>query len=142
MEEKQEISIQGRSLQISPEGEEDTLTWDVVGTLQQLQNAVVISYAEGEESGLSGTNTTIKVDKNKVILLRTGACHWEQDFRIKETSSSLYHTPYGIMEMTVTTEERKENISPLKGQLELIYLLEIEGVSMGKVIFEIAWSVI
>ena len=84
-------------------------------------------YEETEISGMEGTITTIKIDGNKVLLNRKGNLNSEMIFEQGQSSYVLYETPYGTLDMKITTDNIDGEIKENGGSLDLEYILEFPG---------------
>jgi uncharacterized beta-barrel protein YwiB (DUF1934 family) len=86
-----------------------------------------IVYKESEVSGLEGVTTMLKVYDQHIVLSRTGKVDYKQEFRLGEKSYSMYHTPYGTMQMGILTKSIKIDLVNEIGVLEISYELEMNG---------------
>lgn len=97
-------------------------------------------YEETEISGMEGTMTTIKIEGNKVFLKRKGSLNSEMIFEEGKNSYVLYETPYGTLDMKITTDTIKGEIRENGGALDLEYILEFPGQAPIKTNLKISIS--
>jgi uncharacterized beta-barrel protein YwiB (DUF1934 family) len=63
------------------------------GTLHEKNGSWYARYQESELTGLAGTMTTIKWDRERIIVLRSGSVEHRQEFYPGLSQASLYKTP-------------------------------------------------
>ncbi|CDM69441.1 hypothetical protein CM240_2304 [Clostridium bornimense] len=97
-------------------------------------------YEETEISGMEGTITTIKIEGNKVFLNRKGSLNSEMIFEEGKSTYVLYETPYGTLDMKITTDSITGEIKESGGELALEYILEFPGQAPIKTNLKISIS--
>ena len=86
-------------------GEEPETTKLVTdGTLRAKDGALFLSYAESELTGMRGTLTTFRIEKDCVTLTRTGTVESVMTFSVGKEDRSLYDVGFGALMITVRTE--------------------------------------
>lgn len=109
-------------------GEESRVRLITEGRFYNRNGVKYIVYKESENSGLEGVTTMLKIDKEQVVLVRTGNIGHKQEFLLGERSYSRYRTPYGTMQMGIMTNYLKIALGGrAAGTLEIGYELEIDG---------------
>jgi len=123
MDKKAIISI------ISNSNIEDGDTIEVVspGQYIKLDNGYRAVYEETELSGMEGTTTTLTIKDKEVILEREGTTSTKMVFNEEEPSVSLYNTPYGMLEITVSTSNLSVDMNDEGGELKIDYDMAIAG---------------
>lgn len=92
--------------------------------------SLYIAYEETELSGMEGDRTVLKISENKVIMMRHGSNPSEMIFVKNEKFETDYTTPYGVFKMENETKELYIAVTPEgTGRLEIVYLLEVSGIS-------------
>ena len=125
------LSIQGRQ---TYEGQEPELIELVTeGTLEYRDGAWEIIYEESALTGLEGVTTTFRVEKDQLILKRTGQLRSEMLFRLGYAHDSLYQMPFGAFLMRVETLSLFYDIVPEGGSIDLCYRVTIENTQTGTV---------
>jgi uncharacterized beta-barrel protein YwiB (DUF1934 family) len=74
------------------------------GTFVTKNGKYYVIYEESELSGMEGSTTTLKIDgEGRVNIRRFGSAKADMIFEKGKTHSTGYETPYGLMEMNITT---------------------------------------
>ena len=107
------------------------------GTLRTENGAVLLSYAESELTGMSGTQTTFRIEPERVTLTRTGAVQSVMVFAVREEDRSLYDVGVGALMITVRTERISSNIDENGGTLEVAYAISIEDDTAGTIQYRV-----
>ena len=107
------------------------------GTLRTENGAVLLSYAESELTGMSGTQTTFRIEPERVTLTRTGAVQSVMVFAVGEEDLSLYDVGVGALMITVRTERISSNIDENGGTLEVAYAISIEDDTAGTIQYRV-----
>lgn len=130
------ISIQGAP---EYEGEDrDQISLVTEGRLTQERDGYCLSYEETEVTGMEGTTTTFQIQGPRVTLMRTGKVCSQMVFEEGRRHLSLYATPYGNLEVGVSTSKLRSTISPTGGRLEIDYALELDHALAGRNAFRIS----
>ena len=77
---------------------------------------------------MEGTTTTIRMYGDHVTLSRQGSFLQETEYRPGTVAKSEYITPAGPVEITVSSKEITDTVSGGKGQLRLVYDIEMKGL--------------
>ena len=88
---------------------------------------------ETELTGLEGVTTTFRVEKDKLILRRTGQLTSEMVFKLGTAHDSLYQMPFGALMLRVETLSLFYDIVPDGGSIDLAYRVIIENTQAGLV---------
>lgn len=108
-------------------GEENRIELLTVGR-HYLKNGInYISYQDSESTGMEGTATLLKVGEDCVTLVRKGQVEHTQQFKLKESSSSLYRTPYGDMTLTILTNNLDISFGSASSTIDIGYELVVDG---------------
>lgn len=109
----------------------------------QKANALYIRYAEKVED-VEPVSTVVKVEDEQVTIIRQGAIKMNHVYRLGETTTSIYYTPHGSLEMEVQTT--KLNFRPMidsnQGQLSLEYALSLQHEFVGHFTLEIRMNML
>lgn len=84
-------------------------------------------YEETELSGMEGTTTFLKIYDEEVVLEREGTTSTKMVFNINEPCISLYNTPYGMLELTITTNRISVDFNEFGGELNIEYDMAVAG---------------
>ena len=86
-------------------------------------------YEESEISGMDGTTTTLVIKDDALILEREGSTTTRMEFKKGEEVVSLYNTPYGMMNINISTKELDIDMDDDGGVIYTKYILGLEGQS-------------
>ncbi len=103
------------------------------GTLEFVNGGWEVCYEESDLTGLAGTTTIFRVERDRVILRRTGRLRSEMMFREGESHDSLYQMDFGALLITVCAKQIEASISDAGGTVDLVYSIEIEHGDAGLV---------
>ena len=104
-----------------------------VGTMEQTEKGIAISYEESELTGLQGTTTTFQLERDRIVLKREGALRSEMIFAINQEHRSLYDMGMGALLVTVRTIALVQAMDLGGGFADVIYDVIIEDSVMGQV---------
>lgn len=91
---------------------------------------IYVFYDESEISGMQGTKTMLKINKDLVHMSRSGANVSKLIFEPGVRHESNYGTPYGEFIMETMTHSININVDEnLVGIIQIAYHLEIKGLS-------------
>ena len=84
-------------------------------------------YEESEISGMDGTTTTLVIKDDVLVLEREGYTSTRMEFKKGEDVISLYNTPYGMMNINISTKELDIDMDEDGGVIYTKYVLGLEG---------------
>lgn len=108
-------------------GEENRIESVAVGRHYFKNGVNYISYQDNETAGMEGTNTLLKISDDCVTLVRKGQVEHTQVFKLSETNSSLYRTPYGDITLTIMTNNLDISFGTSTGTINIGYELVVDG---------------
>ncbi len=101
---KQQVQVKIIGTQKDSQGEENVIELVTEGTFVKKNGKYYVIYEESELSGMEGSTTTLKIDgEDRVNIRRFGSAKADMIFEKGKTHSTGYETPYGLMEMNITT---------------------------------------
>lgn len=130
---KQEVMVRIRSEQQYGEDAPDISEFLTLGTMEQTDTGILVSYEESELTGLQGTTTTFRLEKDRIVLKREGALRSEMIFAVNREHRSLYDMGMGAFLVTVRTTGLAQVMTPQGGFADVIYDVIIEDSIMGQV---------
>lgn len=107
------------------DGKKDTIEEQYYGSLFEKNKKQYILYKTKDDGG--GYSTMIKLDKDAVVIKRSGSINSSMKYRAGEKNRFLYEIPYGSIEMEVDTERVIALIDENGGSIELQYVLTAQG---------------
>ena len=84
-------------------------------------------YEESEISGMDGITTTLVIKDDVLVLEREGSTSTRMEFKKGEDVISLYNTPYGMMNINISTKELDIDMDEDGGVIYTKYVLGLEG---------------
>ena len=102
-----------------------------VGTLSSSGDGYTVSYEETELTGMEGVTTTFDVQKDQIVLRRTGAVVSTMIFQPGRQHESLYDMGFGALLMSVEATHVVSRLSDMGGEFELDYIIRIENQIAG-----------
>ena len=97
------------------------------GSFEKIEDGFKATYEETEISGMEGTTTILTIKENQVILEREGTTSTKMIFKEDEDSIVLYNTPYGMLEMAISTNNLDVKIGEDGGKLNIEYEMSVYG---------------
>jgi len=115
------VSVKGQS---GP-GDEDRMELITEGKLYKKENAFYISYKETGVTGMEGTTTTLKVEEDKVTLIRHGTVTSTFVFEEGKENISHYATEYGVFTVGVRADRINSTMDEFGGVVAVSYYLDM-----------------
>lgn len=84
-------------------------------------------YKETEISGMEGTTTTLKIETEKLSLIRMGTTSTKMEFEKNSEKHALYNTPYGTLEIKIDTKVLDISVDENGGNVFIQYLMSLSG---------------
>lgn len=134
---KKEVMLNIRARQQFIGCEEDGMELITGGKLYVRGGKVYVTYEESELTGLAGARTTLRLDGQRVTMLRSGTAATQMEFCQGERHVGLYPTPGGPLTVATYTERVDNRIGADGGTLRIDYAIEIEHSVAGRNRFEV-----
>ena len=135
---EQDVLLTITSIQCFENEEPETTQLVTPGTMRMEEDAIELSYAETELTGLQGTQTDFRIEKERVSLRRSGAVESKMTFVIGQEDLSLYDMGFGALMINLRTEDIRCDLSEKGGTLIVAYTIVIEEEATGTIRYEIA----
>ena len=119
---------------VSPEVTE--LATEGVMTIRE-DGEMVLTYQESEITGMEGTTTRFSIRDDTVVLARTGMVNSQLVFQRGKRNSSLYETPWGMMQVDVFTTSLAHRLDGRGGILEIKFNISVDHQVAGENQFKI-----
>ncbi|MDY5576230.1 MAG: DUF1934 domain-containing protein [Lachnospiraceae bacterium] len=127
---KREICISIKGIQKSEEGEELVET-AAFGEFSCIGDTVFLKYDELSEEG-AVTKTLIKIKNTCVEVTKCGYMESKMVFIPHTVTETDYSTPYGMLAMSLDTEDVAYNIEEKGVRIQITYLLYLNGTLVSK----------
>ena len=113
-------------------GENDKMSFITEGVLSKEDNDFIVSYEESEITGLDGTTTIFRVNRDSVTLTRHGNVDSMMLFEVGKTHLSDYDTKYGSVMLGITAKNVDVNFNDKGGDIKVDYVLEYNRAYGGR----------
>ncbi len=134
---KREVLLTIVSNQQMPGEAPETTRLVTDGLLEEDGEAIVLSYAESELTGLQGTTTSFRILPEEILLTRSGALNSQMCFHLHTEHQSLYDMGFGALLLRIRTDHLSSNLTPEGGTLEVSYTITIEDQASGRVSYRL-----
>ena len=125
------ISIKG--IQTSVDNNSNTLELVTEGKYYKKNGSYFLSYKESEVTGMQGTTTTLKINKEGIItLMRFGLVNTQFIFEQGQKHVSYYDTTSGTFTIGVLANNVDINVDENGGEIKVDYCLEIDNSKAGE----------
>ena len=125
------LSICGRQKYMDQDP--DVIELVTEGTMEYRNGGWDIFYEETELTGLAGVTTIFRVEKDRIILTRSGKLHSQMVFQLGVSHNSLYRMEFGALMITVCANRIVVQLDECGGMIDLVYGIEIEQSTAGEV---------
>lgn len=98
----------------------------------------VLTYQESELTGLEGTQTSVMVMPNQVVVDRAGMLTGRMIFREGRRDSYPYETPYGQMTLGIDTRSIRHSFDEKGGSMEIDYITDLSHTFVVRNRFQIS----
>mgnify|MGYP000063842215 CR=1 FL=1 len=125
---EKQVMIRCKSIQRDERGKAEEVVLETPGVYGEDENCRYLTYEETSLSGMEGTTTTIRMYEDHVTLSRQGSFLQETEYRPGTVAKSEYITPAGPVENHCFFERNHRYGERGKGQLRLVYDIEMKGL--------------
>lgn len=112
--------------------DEDTIELVTDGVYTRTERGFEIFYLETELTGLAGTQTTVEISPDEVIVERKGILNACMVFKPGEKSSFLYDTQFGSATLELETKKINAALDDFGGELCIDYTVNMEHTVSSK----------
>ncbi len=133
-----DVSITVKNLQYQDE-QKNIIHQQTRGYLYPKKQAVFLQYEEDSE-GLKGVKTTLKLEKERVTLIRHGKVSMNQTFEKGLKHEGGYQTPYGNIPLITDTTDIEIAIGQDEGLIRIFYNLYLAEDLSSNNTLEIAYQ--
>ncbi len=128
MKKDAKISIRGRQ---TVDGESDVVEVFTQGSFYKKNDVYYIVYESKEDTGFKGTTTTVKIEKNKVVMLRSAPT--ESQLIIEKGNRHLcsYNTGYGNVMIGINGSKIDVDLSERGGRVRFKYTIDVNSALLS-----------
>ena len=118
------ISVKGTQSFTDTENDETELV--TKGFIYKKGDVFFLTYPESELTGMPDTKTTIRIHGKEVSVTRTGKFPSNMLFKEGKQSLSIYNTPYGAFNITISTQAIHMQRELHDGNISVKYLIDLD----------------
>ncbi len=104
------------------DGDTDRTEFMTEGELIWEGEVPCLNYEETEVSGMTGTTTTLRIEPEKVSVIRLGTINTMMEFEAGNSCMAVYKTPLGEVPMAIETRridiEKDDALNPARVHME------------------------
>lgn len=135
---KKDVLITIKGLQNYEDQDEDSIELVTKGTYYQKDEDYYIVYKESELTGLGETTTTVKIEPNRVTVIRFGDTQSHMIFEEGEKHVSYYDTGAGALTIGISTKQIRKAVNSFSATLMIDYTMEVNNSMVGENAFNIS----
>ena len=129
---KKDVIITIRGLQTFEDSTDDSVELVTSGRFYEKNGNYYVSYKESELTGLGDTTTTVKIEKNKVTVMRFGELETHMIFEEGQKHISYYDMGFGSLTVGVSTRSIDKKLTDAGGSMKIDYAMEINNAVAGE----------
>ncbi len=129
---KKDVIITIRGLQSFEDASDDSVELVTSGRFYNKGGSYYVSYKESELTGLGNTTTTVKIEKDKVTVIRFGDLESHMIFEEGQKHISYYDMGFGGLTVGVSTRSIDKNLTDAGGNMRIDYAMEINNSVAGE----------
>ena len=128
MKKEVKISIRGRQ---TVEGESEVVEVFTDGNFYKKNDSYYIVYQSEEDTSFKGATTTVKIEKNKVVMLRSAPV--ESQLIIEKGNRHLcsYNTGYGNVMIGINGSKIDVDLNERGGKIKFKYTIDVNSALLS-----------
>ncbi|HCQ90250.1 MAG TPA: DUF1934 domain-containing protein [Clostridium sp.] len=111
----------------SKQNDEEEIKVVTPGVFYEEEGVFHAKYEETEVSGMEGTTTILKIEKEKFSLIREGSITTNMNFEKNHQEDILYSTPHGGLSLKLRTKALKIDVNNDGGDIHIEYEMVVQG---------------
>jgi uncharacterized beta-barrel protein YwiB (DUF1934 family) len=119
------------------EDQSDSIGIIAPGQYYQKTSKHYITYKESDQNDSKEITTTIKIDGQKISVMRFGTNNSHMTFELGKKHMTYYDTPHGCFTISVLAKEIRIDLQDGEGEIYVLYELEFDNISKGTNSFQI-----
>lgn len=128
---KKDVLITIKGLQDYEDRDEDAIELVTSGTYYKKDDDYYIVYKESEITGLGSTTTTVKIEPNRVTVIRFGDTQSHMIFEEGEKHVSYYDTGAGALTIGISTRQIRKTLNDFHASIFIEYAMEVNNSVVG-----------
>lgn len=126
------ISLVGSQRQDSENDKSDKVELITEGNFYKKGDDYYITYKESEITGMEGTTTTLKIQGEKITMMRFGTNNTQLIFEKGQHHICCYDTQFGAVSVGVWSKNVKVDIDENGGSIYADYSLDIDNNAISQ----------
>lgn len=110
----------------------DAMELVTAGQYGQDEKETLLTWQESELTGMEGTKTSLRVQRNGVVLSREGKLNTRMEFEEGKKRYFLYETPFGSATMGLNTRRIVNRLGLHGGEIEIDYSVDMDQTVVGR----------
>ena len=110
----------------------DSMELVTAGQYGQDEKETLLTWQESELTGMEGTKTSLRVQRDGVVLSREGKLNTRMEFEEGKKRYFLYETPFGSATMGLNTRRIVNRLGRHGGEIEIDYSVDIDQTVVGR----------
>ena len=102
------------------------------GQYGQDEKETLLTWQESELTGMEGTKTSLRVQRQGVVLSREGTNNTRMEFEEGKKRYFLYETPFGSATMGLNTRRIVNRLGLHGGEIEIDYSVDMDQTVVGR----------
>lgn len=96
-------------------------------------NKQYLAYKERNEGASQDILTTVKIEHDKISVMRFGGINTNMTFELNKKHTTFYDTEHGALTVSVTAKKIRVELDEeeAKGEIEVVYEFEIDHMLIG-----------
>lgn len=115
----------------------EIISFNVDGVLFKKADKYYIKYEESEEFGTANTKTTLKLEQNKIVLIRNNQNTTQMVFEKNTEHFTNYETVAGVCVLGIFTKNIENSITDYGGNLFFEYTINMQEQLLSQNTFKI-----
>ena len=125
------ISIRGLHQYVDQDGYDHDVEVVSSGKYYKKNGQQIISYKEQFAHEDKPVRALVKIDQDSLMVSRSGEMAGQMHFQPMRRNLTVYRTPFGVMEMGVTTSTLKMDLDEHNWKIKVNYALDINNQYTG-----------
>ena len=110
----------------------DSMELVTAGQYGQDEKETLLTWQESELTGMEGTKTSLRVQRDGVVLSREGKLNTRMEFEEGKKRYFLYETPFGSATMGLNTRRIVNRLGRHGGEIEIDYSVDMDQTVVGR----------
>jgi len=115
----------------------DVIELTTAGRFYRKNGTYYIMYKESELTGMAGITTTLKIEDQRITMMRNGLYPTQMIFEKGQRHFGIYNTEFGSLTVAVSARDIQNTMTDSGGDLFIDYAIEVDHMLTGENLFQI-----